>query len=361
MERGNDPGARWSLGQLSGRGSTRCSATRAGRCFRSTERASFRAERHRHILVRHEQGAAQRRGYAPLDRGGRGSSSHLGAGGDERGDRDDRRSDELDPLVVLTGQVPTLADRQRRLPGGGHRRDHPALHQAQLAGQGARGTRRDHPPGVPARATGGRGRCWSTFRRTSSRDSALRPARRRHRSRTASRGQGGCGGDPGGRRGAGAGGATDLYSGGGVVNSGLRSRLLRGAGRGDRLSDHLDADGARGLPGELQRVGRHARHARPTRPTGRCTNYDFMLCIGARSTTITGRVDAFSPGSLQGARQYRPLLDTTRTSTCRCDRWQTSARCFPRCWRSGRRRSRSGPKWSGSGGGRSSSGGGGTA
>ena len=43
------------------------------------------------------------------------------------------------PMVIITGQVPTAADRQRCLPGGGHHRHHPPLHQAQLPGQGRQG------------------------------------------------------------------------------------------------------------------------------------------------------------------------------------------------------------------------------
>ena len=37
------------------------------------------------------------------------------------------------PIVVLTGQVGTLSDRERCLSGSRHHRDHPSLHQAQLS------------------------------------------------------------------------------------------------------------------------------------------------------------------------------------------------------------------------------------
>jgi acetolactate synthase-1/2/3 large subunit len=55
------------------------------------------------------------------------------------------------PLVCITGQVPTHADRLRRLPGMRHRRHHAALHQAQLAGEGRQRAAAHHPRGVPHR------------------------------------------------------------------------------------------------------------------------------------------------------------------------------------------------------------------
>ena len=57
-----------------------------------------------------------------------------------------------------------------------------------------------------------------------------------------------------------------IYSGGGVINSGPRSlETAARAGRGHRLSDHLDPDGARRLSGLGQELARHARHARHLR------------------------------------------------------------------------------------------------
>ena len=57
-----------------------------------------------------------------------------------------------------------------------------------------------------------------------------------------------------------------IYSGGGVINSGPRGlEAAARSGRGDRLSDHLDADGARRLSGTGQELARHARHARHLR------------------------------------------------------------------------------------------------
>jgi acetolactate synthase-1/2/3 large subunit len=70
------------------------------------------------------------------------------------------------PILVLTGQVPHLHDRLRRLPGGGHRRHHrpctkanwlvketdrlaQTLHEAfHVAGRAPRPRPRGHPQGV---------------------------------------------------------------------------------------------------------------------------------------------------------------------------------------------------------------------
>ncbi len=57
-----------------------------------------------------------------------------------------------------------------------------------------------------------------------------------------------------------------LYSGGGVINAGpAGQRAPARAGRRDRLSDHLDADGPRRLSGLGQGLAGHARHARHLR------------------------------------------------------------------------------------------------
>ena len=54
-----------------------------------------------------------------------------------------------------------------------------------------------------------------------------------------------------------------FYTGGGVVNSGKTAmRPAARAGQTHRLPDHLDADGARRLPGRRSAMDGHARHAR---------------------------------------------------------------------------------------------------
>ena len=57
-----------------------------------------------------------------------------------------------------------------------------------------------------------------------------------------------------------------FYTGGGVINSGpAASTLLRELVKLDRLSDHLDPDGAWRLSGLGRALARHARHARDLR------------------------------------------------------------------------------------------------
>ena len=93
----------------------------------------------------------RRRGLRPLDRPARRRPRHLRPRRHQRRHRHDRRADGLDPDRRADRPGPDLHDRQRRLPGGRHRRHHPPLHQAQLAGEGPGEARRDHPPGVPRR------------------------------------------------------------------------------------------------------------------------------------------------------------------------------------------------------------------
>ena len=53
-----------------------------------------------------------------------------------------------------------------------------------------------------------------------------------------------------------------FYTGGGIINSGPEaSRALARVRASHRLSDHLDLDGARRVPGVRQAMARHARHA----------------------------------------------------------------------------------------------------
>ena len=91
-----------------------------------------------------------------------------------------------------------------------------------------------------------------------------------------------------------------FYTGGGVINSGpAASELLRELVQAHRLPDHLDPDGPRRLsrPADPQWLGMLGMH-------GTCEanlamhDCDVMICIGARfDDRITGRLDAFSPGS----------------------------------------------------------------
>ena len=90
-----------------------------------------------------------------------------------------------------------------------------------------------------------------------------------------------------------------FYTGGGVINSGRAGqRSAARTGQAHRLSHHLDADGARRLSGRRSAMARHARHARHL--GGQLVDARLRSDdrVGARfDDRITGRLDAFSPGS----------------------------------------------------------------
>jgi acetolactate synthase I/II/III large subunit len=125
----------------------------------------------RHILVRHEQGAIHAAdGYARAT--GRVGVCLVTSGPGATNTVTGIATAYMDsiPVVIITGQVPTRPDRQRRLPGSGHRRHLPALREAQLPGQGREGPGLDHQAGLsiwPAPAAPDR--CWWTCPRTSCR------------------------------------------------------------------------------------------------------------------------------------------------------------------------------------------------
>ena len=265
--------------------------------------AIFQQNDIRHILVRHEQAAAHAaEGYARstgkpgvvLVTSGPGATNAVTG-------MVDALMDSI-PIGDPDRPGPDLHDRQRRLPGGRHRRHHPALHQAQLAGQGHRAARRDHPPGVPRRD-----------------ERPARPGARRHpqgrpvRHRALRRAQR----DPHvalpaahqGRRAAilAAVEALEraerpiLYSGGGVINSGpRRARLLRElvAATGFPITSTLMGLGAYPASGKawMGMLGMHGTYE----ANWAMHDCDVMVCIGARfDDRITGRIDAFSPHSVK--------------------------------------------------------------
>ncbi len=119
----------------------------------------------RHILVRHEQGAGHAAsGYAHVT--GRAGVAMVTSGPGATNlvtPIADANMDSI-PMVCVTGQVARGLYRDGRVPGGGHRRHHPARHQAQRARHGRGPDRARHPGGVPHRD-----------------DGAPRPRARRHR------------------------------------------------------------------------------------------------------------------------------------------------------------------------------------
>ena len=111
------------------------------------------------------------------------------------------------------------------------------------------------------------------------------------------------------------------------------ARLLRELVDADRLSHHLDPDGA----GRVSRLARRNGWAcwactAPRKPIIAMHDCDLMICLGARfDDRVTGRIDAFSPGSKKihldiDASQINKIVrvDLPHRRRCRprrCARW----------------------------------------
>ena len=130
-----------------------------------------------------------------------------------------------------------------------------------------------------------------------------------------------------------------IYSGGGVINSGPEAtRLLRALAEatGFPLTSTLMGLGAYPASGRswIGMLGMHGTYE----ANWAMHDCDVMLCVGARfDDRITGRLDAFSPGSFRST-STSTRRRSTRTSTSRCRSSATSPRCSATCWRSGRQR-----------------------
>ena len=207
----------------------------------------------RTFLVRHEQGAGHMaEGYAKVTGPGRGLHGHLGPGATNLVTPiADAYMDSV-PLVAITGQVGSTPGRHRRLPGGRHRRHHPADREALLPDQGRR---RPAPAPWPRPCTWPRpaapARCWWTSASTSGRatsrtstgpaaaDARLPAARPAPATRASSR-------PPPGRS-AGA-ERPVIYAGGGII-TGEASRGAHPPVRAHRHPGEHHPDGPRRLPG----------------------------------------------------------------------------------------------------------------
>ncbi len=230
--------------------------------------AIFQQERVKHVLVRHEQGAVHMaEGYA-RSTGKVGCvlvTSGPGATNAVTGLTDALDGFDPDRLHHRPGADPP--DRQRRVPGMRHGRHHAALHQAQLSGEADRGSAARAARGVLCR--GGRPSGSGGGRYPEG-----HPVRQGHLFGPAEHqaqdlypeGEGRPRQDQAGGRSDGQGEASA------ILYRRRRDQFRQGseppaarAGEADRLSDHLDADGARRVPGGRSAMARHARHARHLR------------------------------------------------------------------------------------------------
>src|SRR5664279_3438407 len=261
--------------------------------------------------VRAEKGAAHpgaaragrcaRRGrLCALDRQGRLRAGHVGAGRHQCGDRTDRRAVRLDPDRLHHRTSSYSPDRQRRVPGMRHGRHHPAVHQVQLPGQAHRGSAARAARGIPHRrqraagAGGGRHpegypvRQGGLFQAKGFPATRYKPKLKGDMEKIKQ--------------------AVELmahakrplfYTGGGVINSGkAASDLLRELVKlsGFPITSTLMGLGA--FPSaDPQWMGMLGMHG-TLEANMAMHDCDVMICIGARfDDRITGRIDAFSPGS----------------------------------------------------------------
>ena len=124
--------ARRSSGRrCTARASRSCSAIRAARSCRPTTRCSTAPIRH--VLVRHEQGAAHMAdGYARASGKVGVAIATSGPGATNLVTGIATAMLDSVPMVCITGQVSLEGHRERRVPGDGHHRRHAADHEAQL-------------------------------------------------------------------------------------------------------------------------------------------------------------------------------------------------------------------------------------
>ncbi len=304
----------------------------------------FQQNRIRHVLVRHEQGAVHAaEGYARstgkpgvvLVTSGPGATNAVTGLTDALLELDpDRRSD---------GPGAHLHDRHRRLSRGRHRRHHPPLHKAQLAGE------RDRPPGARA-ARGVPRRRVGSSRTGARRYPEGRPVRDRHLCRAEGHQdlalraphQGRCGHDPRACRGHRKREATCLlYR---RRRHQLRPQGLAPsarAGRHDGFPDHLDVDGPRRLSGQRQRLARDAGDARSLRGQPRDAR---LRPDDQRRRPVRRPHHRPHPGLLAPTPSRRTSTSTrrrsTRSSTSRCPSSATWPLCWKTCWRSGKNAAR---------------------
>ena len=298
--------------------------------------ALFKQNGIKHILVRHEQGAVHAaEGYA-RSTGKAGVvlvTSGPGATNAVTG-LTDALMDSI-PLVVHHRPGADASDRQRRLPGMRHGRHHPALHQAQLAGEGReRSARVLHEafyiartgrPGpvvvdIPKDVQFAKGAYTGPSQRRSTRPTA-RSSRATMRADRA-------GGRDDGERPSGRSSTPAAAS---SIPGPAASELLRELVRmtGFPITSTLMGLGA--FPASRPAMARHARHARHLRSQHRHARLrpDDLHRRALRrprhrpARRLLARLE-------EDPRRYRPLARSTRTSGSTCPSSATAPMCCSR-------------------------------
>ena len=205
------------------------------------------------------------------------------------------------PIVCHHRAGADASDRQRRLPGVRHGRHHPAVHQAQLSGEGHRRPAARAARGVPRRPSGRPGPVVIDIPKDIqfAKGTYIKPERRSRTRATSRRLKGDRADQAGGR----ADGARQAAA---VLHRRRRhqfrpeapSALLRELVKltGFPITSTLMGLGAYPAsdPQWLGMLGMHGTWE----ANWAMHDCDLMICIGARfDDRITGRLDAFSPGS----------------------------------------------------------------
>ena len=231
--------------------------------------ALFHQDKVRHILVRHEQGAAHAaEGYARSTGKAGCVLVTSGPGATNAVTGPDRRADGFDPARLHHRPGADASHRHRRLPGVRHGRHHPPLHQAQLSREGHRRPAAHPARGLLRRPTGRPGPVVVDIPKDvqfATRRLYAADATNQHKTYRP-RIKGDLEQDPRRGRADGRGQAAGLLH-------RRRRDQFRPAGLGaaartraaDGLPDHLDADGPRRLSRVRPAMARHARHARHLR------------------------------------------------------------------------------------------------